>query len=64
MAKQPDFYLFTDGSADTINKVGVGAYLLLSSLIDSPKQEVVKTKKFKNTSSTKLEIETLIWALT
>lgn len=64
MAKQPDFYLFTDGSADTINKVGVGAYFLLSSLIDSPKKEVVKTKKFKNTSSTKLEIETLIWALT
>ena len=63
MAKQPDFYLFTDGSADTINKVGVGAYLLLSGLIDSPKQEDVKTKKFDNTSSTKLEIETLIWAL-
>jgi len=63
MTKQPDFYLFTDGSADTINKNGVGAYLLLSSLEDLPKQVEVKTKKFQNTSSTKLEIEALIWAL-
>jgi ribonuclease HI len=50
--------LFTDGSVTPQTKIGYGAYLLL---IDS--QEILKTQRFENTSSSKLELETLLWAL-
>jgi len=58
-------HLFTDGSVHTQSKFGVGAYLLLSDIntpIDSL-DERVKLKKFDNTSSTKLELQTLLWAV-
>jgi ribonuclease HI len=58
-------HLFIDGSVDTRSKVGVGAYLLLSDThapLDSL-LERVKLKQFDNTSSTKLELQTLLWAL-
>jgi len=52
--------LFTDGSVNPQKKVGFGAYLTVSN-----EDEVthVEIKKFENTSSTQLELETLLWAL-
>lgn len=57
--------VFTDGSVNTHSKVGYGAYLVVSDLsvpIDSLK-DMVKLKRFEQTSSTKLELQTLLWAL-
>jgi len=57
--------LFTDGSVNPKSKVGYGAYLAV--LLEIPYSEAfkvdVKVKKFEQTSSAKLEIQTLIWAL-
>ena len=57
--------LFTDGSVNTQLKVGYGAYLLVSELTMSTDtlKEQVKIKRFEQTSSTKLELQTLLWAL-
>lgn len=56
-------YLFVDGSVDPKSKNGYGAYLFLDDLsLDTDKFDI-KTKKFQDTSSTKLELETLLWAL-
>ena len=57
--------LFTDGSVDTQSKIGYGAYLAVSEhglSLDSLR-ECVKVKRFEHTSSTKLELQTLLWAL-
>jgi ribonuclease HI len=57
--------LFTDASANTRSKIGYGAYLAVSEhglSLDSLKQ-CVKVRRFENTSSTKLELQTLLWAL-
>ena len=57
--------LFTDGSVNTQLKVGYGAYLVvpdLSAPLDMLKGKI-KTKRFASTSSTKLELQTLLWAL-
>lgn len=57
--------VFTDGSVNTQLKVGYGAYFVVSDLnesIDSLK-DTVKVKRFAQTSSTKLELQTLLWAL-
>ena len=62
---KPQIYLFTDGSVNPQRKTGFGAYLLLEEK-DSFYGELenkIKIKKFDNTSSTKLELETLLWAL-
>jgi ribonuclease HI len=61
----PNLHLFTDGSVHTQSKFGMGAYLLLSD-INTPiesLQDKVNFKAFYNTSSTKLELQTLLWAL-
>ena len=55
--------LFTDGSVNTKTKVGFGAYLSVDSSQNTKDLPIVKLKKFENTSSTKLELETLLWAL-
>ncbi len=58
-------YLFTDGSVNPQSAIGFGAYLLLDKLdsfCDELEKEI-KIRKFENTSSTKLELETLLWAL-
>ncbi|MFC1566827.1 ribonuclease HI [bacterium] len=62
------FVLLSDGSCDPKSKIGFGAYLLLSEF-DIPlvshlsiKNQII-LKKFNNTSSTKLEVETLLNAL-
>ena len=57
--------LFTDGSVHAQSKIGFGAYLLVTDVelsVESFKG-MVKVKYFENTSSTKLEIQTLLWAL-
>ena len=57
--------LFTDGSVDTQSKIGYGAYLAVSEhglSLDSLR-ECVKVRRFEHTSSTKLELQTLLWAL-
>ena len=60
-----NIFLFVDGSVHPQTKIGFGAYLLLneSEFSSSTLDKKVKTKKFENTSSTKLELETLLWAL-
>ena len=58
-------HVFTDGSVNTQLKVGYGAYLLVPDLdmsIDSLK-DTVKVKRFEQTSSTKLELQTLLWGI-
>jgi ribonuclease HI len=60
-----ELLLFSDGSVNTQTKVGYGAYLLVPGpgiSIESLKGRV-KIKKFEDTSSTKLELETLLWAV-
>lgn len=60
-----ELFLFTDGSVNTQSKIGYGAYLTISERdfsLDSLKARV-KVKRFEHTSSTKLELQTLIWAL-
>ena len=57
--------LFTDGSVNTQSKIGYGAYLAVSEdglSLDSLRERV-KVKRFEHTSSTKLELQTLLWAL-
>jgi len=58
--------LFTDGSVNTQRKVGYGAYLVITDPSSSlgVLKDSVKTKRFAPTSSTKLELQTLLWALT
>ncbi|MCD4695565.1 MAG: hypothetical protein K8S16_04920 [Bacteroidales bacterium] len=57
--------LFTDGSLNPKSKIGYGAYLAVSgnSLSLDTLRMLVKVKRFENTSSTKLELQTLLWAL-
>jgi ribonuclease HI len=61
---KPQIYLFTDGSVNPQSGTGFGAYLLLDKLefFGSQLEEKINIKKFDNTSSTKLELETLLWA--
>ena len=57
--------LFTDGSVNTRSKIGYGAYLVVSQnglSLDSLRK-LVKVRRFEHTSSTKLELQTLLWAL-
>jgi ribonuclease HI len=67
-----DLALFTDVSVNPVLKIGIGASLLLSaSCRDLPFQGIemneittrIKVQRFGNTSSTKLELETVLWAL-
>ncbi len=60
-----DLMLLTDGSVNIQSKVGYGAYLTVSepALSLDLLRENVKVKRFENTSSTKLELQTLLWAL-
>ncbi len=57
--------LFTDGSVNPQSKIGYGACLAVTDInlsIDSIKDQVY-IKRFEDTSSTKLELQTLLWAL-
>jgi ribonuclease HI len=60
-----ELILLTDGSVNTQSKIGYGAYLVVSERelsLDSLRTRV-KVKRFEHTSSTKLELQTLLWAL-
>jgi ribonuclease HI len=60
-----ELMLFTDGSVNTQSKIGYGAYLAVSErgLSLNSLRECVKVMRFEHTSSTKLELQTLLWAL-
>lgn len=62
---KPTFFLFTDASANPQTNIGYGAYLLLAEYqFNAPYlEEKIKTRRFKNTTSSKLELQSLIWAL-
>ena len=57
--------LFTDGSVNPKQGVGFGAYLELPEMPGDIEtlSALIKIKRFENTSSTKLELQTLLWAL-
>lgn len=62
---EKNIYLFVDGSVNPKLNFGVGAYLKINDY-QSYTPELgnrIKTKVFKDTNSTKLELQTLIWAL-
>jgi len=57
--------LFTDSSVNPQEKIGFGAYLKIideNISFESIKKDI-KIKRFEDTSSTKLELQTLLWAL-
>ena len=64
--------LFTDVSLNPKSKCGVGAYLILpASFLDIPPHRIERSlvadrlviRTFESTSSTKLEVQTVLWAL-
>lgn len=57
--------LYIDGSVNNQLKVGCGAYLLVNENeeFNASLKDRIKTKTFTNTSSTKLELQTLLCAL-
>jgi len=57
--------LFTDGSVNARTKIGYGAYLAVFGSTPSPEElkARVQVKRFVQTSSTRLELQTLLWAL-
>ena len=60
-----ELILLTDGSVNTKSNFGYGAYLVVSERglsLDSLRTQV-KVRRFEHTSSTKLELQTLLWAL-
>jgi len=60
-----ELMLLTDGSVNTQSNIGYGAYLAVSECglsLDSLRARV-KVRRFEHTSSTKLELQTLLWAL-
>ncbi len=54
--------LFTDGSVNTKTRVGYGAYLAFHEG-EEPLADNIKLKRFVDTSSSRLELHTLLWAL-
>lgn len=61
----PELTLLTDGSVNTQSKVGYGAYLAVPEpgvSLDTLRTRV-NVRRFAPTSSTKLELQTLLWAL-
>ena len=60
-----ELMIFTDGSVNTQSHIGYGAYLAVSERwlsLDALKPHV-KVRRFEHTSSTKLELQTLLWTL-
>jgi ribonuclease HI len=67
-----DFALFTDVSVSPVLKLGVGAYVIIpasfleasSGVIGRPQiTGRIKVRRFEGTSSTRLELQTVLWAL-
>jgi ribonuclease HI len=60
-----ELMLLMDGSVNPQTNIGYGAYLAVSERglsLDSLRTRV-KVRRFEHTSSTKLELQTLLWAL-
>jgi len=66
------FALFTDISVNPQRKLGIGAYLLVpAQLLEAEPHEIkqgevsarLTSKRFEETSSTRLEVQTILWAL-
>ena len=60
-----ELMLFTDGSVNAQSNIGYGAYLTVAEAgisLDILRSRV-KVRAFEQTSSTKLELQTLLWAL-
>ena len=66
------YALFADVSLNPTLKLGFGAYLVIpSSFLEIPPERIIRLKlveqirirRFEVTSSTKLEVQTLLWAL-
>ena len=60
-----ELILLTDGSVNYQSNIGYGAYLAVPERglsLDSLRARV-KVRRFEHTSSTKLELQTLLWAL-
>jgi len=66
------YALFTDVSLNPRLKLGFGAYLVIpSSFLEIPSERIIRPelveqirlRRFEVTSSTKLEVQTLLWAL-
>ena len=57
--------LFTDSSVNPQEKIGFGVYLFMEEkdISFEEMKKNIKIKRFENTSSTKLELQTLLWAL-
>ncbi len=65
MIAPDEMRIFTDGSVNARSGIGYGAYLSISGQglsLDSLRS-CVKVRRFENTSSTKLELQTILWAL-
>lgn len=62
---KPTIFLFTDASVDPQTSIGYGAYLLLGEYeLEAPLSKLdIKTKRFENTTSSKLELEAFLWAI-
>lgn len=62
-----EWLLFTDGSVNTQTKSCCGAALLITSENQTHTRDElrarIKVQEFSETSSTKLELQTLLWAL-
>jgi len=60
-----DLILLTDGSVHAQSKIGYGAYLAVTEpgLALEELKSHVQVRRFTQTSSTKLELQTLLWAL-
>ena len=58
-------FLFTDGSVSPKSGIGFGAYLAYPNSLENLVElgDLIRVKRFENTSSTKLELQTLLWAL-
>lgn len=66
------FALFTDASLNPKRKVGIGGYLIVPETVlktqanqikKAELEEILVLKRFENTSSTKLEVQTVLWAM-
>ena len=60
-----ELILLTDSSVNPQAKIGYGAYLALSGSGHTAEElsACVKLRRFEQTSSTRLELQTLLWAL-
>ncbi len=60
-----ELILLTDGSVNSHSGIGYGAYLAVTNtgLLPDALTRLVKVKRFEHTTSTKLELQTLLWAL-